>query len=81
MFRLEELQQLSNRNSILTFGKPPECMNSLSAGYTGDLTVALEPPENLMTAVSEDSATSGSYYHRLVRLVFFQLVAIITVTD
>ena len=56
-------------------------MNSLSAGYTGDLTVALEPPENLMTAVSEDSATSGSYYHRLVRLVFFQLVAIITVTD
>ena len=54
-------------------------MNSLSAGYTGDLTVALEPPENLMTA--EDSATSGSYYHRLVRLVFFQLVAIITVTD
>ena len=56
-------------------------MNSLSAGYTGDLTVALEPPENLMTAVSEDSATSGSYYDRLVRLVFFQLVAIITVTD
>ena len=80
-FRQEEPQQLSNRNSILTFGKPPECMNSLSAGYTGDLTVALEPPENLMTAVSEDSATSGSYYHRLVRLVFFQLVAIITVTD
>ena len=54
-------------------------MNHLSAGYTGDLTVALEPPENLMTA--EDSATSGSYNHRLVRLVFFQLVAIITVTD
>ena len=79
-FRQEELLQLSNRNSILTFGKPPECMNSLSAGYTGDLTVALEPPENLMTA--EDSATSGSYYHRLVRLVFFQLVAMkITVTD
>ena len=76
-----ERLQLSNRNSILTFGKPPECMNSLSTGYTGDLTVALEPPENLMTAVSEDSATSGSYNHRLVRLVFFQLVAIITVTD
>ena len=55
-------------------------MNSLSAGYTGDLTVALEPPENLMAAVS-DSATSGSYSHRLVRLVFFQLVIIITVTD
>ena len=35
-------------------------MNSLSTGYTGDLTVALEPPENLMTAVSEDSATSGT---------------------
>ena len=80
-FRQEEHLQLSNRNSTLTFGKPPECMNSLSAGYTGDLTVALEPPENLMTAVSEDSATSGSYYDRLVRLVFFQLVAIITVTD
>ena len=80
-FRQEELLQLSNRNFILTFGKPPECMNSLSAGYTGDLTVALEPPENLMTAVSEDSATSGSYNHRLVILVFFQLVAIITVTD
>ena len=80
-FRQEELLQLNNRNSILTFGKPPECMNSLSAGYTGDLTVALEPPENLMTAVSEDSATSGSYNHRLVILVFFQLVAIITVTD
>ena len=78
-FRQEELLQLSNGNFILTFGKPPECMNSRSAGYTGDLTVALEPPENLMTA--EDSATSGSYYHRLVRLVFFQLVTIITVTD
>ena len=35
-------------------------MNSLSTGYTGDLTVALEPVENLMTAVSEDSATSGT---------------------
>ena len=56
-------------------------MNYLSAGYTGDLTVALELPENLMTAVSEDSATSGSYNHRLVILVFFELVAIITVTD
>ena len=56
-------------------------MNSLSTGYTGDLTVALEPPENLMAAVSEDSVTSGSHNHRLVRLVFFQLVAIITVTD
>ena len=56
-------------------------MNSLSTGYTGDLTVALEPPENLMAAVSEDSATSGSHNHRLVRLVFFQLVTIITVTD
>ena len=80
-FRQEERLQLSNRNSILTFGKPPECMNSLSTGYTGDLTVALEPPENLMTEVSEDSATSGSYIHCLVRLVFFQLVAIITITD
>ena len=80
-FRQEERLQLSNRNSILTFGKPPECMNSLSTGYTGDLTVALEPPENLMTEVSEDSATSGSYSHCLVRLVFFQLVAIITITD
>ena len=80
-FRQEERLQLSNRNSILTFGKPPECMNSLSTGYTGDLTVALEPPENLMTEVSEDSATSGSYSHCLVRLVFFQLVAIITITN
>ena len=33
-------------------------MNSLSTGYTGDLTVALEPPENLRTA--EDSAASGT---------------------
>ena len=56
-------------------------MNSLSTGYTGDLTIALEPSENLMAAVSEDSATSGGCNHRLVRLVFFQLVAIKTITD
>ena len=60
MFCQEKRLQLSHRNPILTFEKPPECMNSLSAGYTGDLTVALEPAENLMTALSEDSATSGT---------------------
>ncbi|CAH3197112.1 unnamed protein product [Porites evermanni] len=37
-----------------------EDMYMMQTGYTGDLTVALEPPENLMTAVSEDSATSAS---------------------